>query len=346
MELIMPQPGFFDLDERFKKLNERDALLRLDALIDWELFRPTLESARNAERKSEAGRKPFDAVLMFKGLVLQHLYNFSDQELEFQIRDRFTFFRFLGLTPEGRIPDANTFWDFRELLIRADLIKSLFNDFDLHLQDKGFSARKGQIVDAAFVEAPRQRNSREENAAIKAGEIPESFKNNPAQRRQKDTDARWAKKNDEDHYGYKNHISIDNKNKLIREYEVTSAEVHDSNILLEILTDNSSKDVWADSAYRSDDNELMLEVCEYRSRIHQRAYRNKPLTERQQASNKKKSKVRARVEHVFGSIANEQDGLHVRVIGKVRAAAKIGLTNLVYNLRRFETLCRIATPAA
>jgi transposase, IS5 family len=341
----MPQPGFFDLDERFKKLNERDALLRLNALIDWELFRPTLRSARPAERKSEAGRKPFDEVLMFKGLVLQHLYNFSDEELEFQIRDRFTFLRFLGLSPEGRIPDANTFWDFRELLIRADLIKSLFIDFELHLSEEGFTAKKGQIVDATFVEAPRQRNSREENAAIKAGEVPESFQNNPAQRRQKDTDARWAQKNAEDHYGYKNHISIDNKNKLIREYEVTSAEVHDSNILLEILTDNSSKDVWADSAYRSEDNELMLGVCEYRSHIHERGYRDKPLTEQQQARNKKKSTVRVRVEHVFGSISNEQDGLHVRVIGKLRAAAKIGLTNLVYNLRRFETLCRIAAPA-
>jgi hypothetical protein len=147
----MVQPGFFDLDDRFKKLNERDALLRLNSLIDWELFRPALESARNAERKSAAGRKPFDAVLMFKGLVLQHLYNLSDEELEFQIRDRFTFLRFLGLDPEGRTPDANTFWDFRELLTRADLIKSLFIDFELHLIDKGFTARKGQIVDAAFV---------------------------------------------------------------------------------------------------------------------------------------------------------------------------------------------------
>lgn len=340
----MPQPGFFDLDDRFKKLNERDALLRLNALIDWELFRPTLNSARSPQRKSAAGRKPFDAVLMFKGLVLQHLYNFSDEELEFQIRDRFTFLRFLGLTPEGRIPDANTFWDFRELLIRADLIKPLFIDFELHLIEQGFTAKKGQIVDATFVEAPRQRNSREENAVIKAGEIPASFADKPAKNRQKDTDARWTKKNDENHYGYKNHIAIDNKNKLIREYEVTSAAVHDSNILLAILTDNSSKDVWADSAYRSDDNELILSVYEYRSRIHERGYRNKPLTEQQQARNKKKSRIRARVEHVFGSISNEQDGLHVRVIGKLRAAAKIGLTNLVYNLRRFETLRRLATP--
>ena len=77
----MPQPSFFDLDERFKKLNERDALLRLNALIDWELFRPTLNNARAAERKSNAGRKPFDVVLMFKGVVLQHLYNFSEKVL-------------------------------------------------------------------------------------------------------------------------------------------------------------------------------------------------------------------------------------------------------------------------
>lgn len=342
----MSQPGFFDLDDRFNKLNERDTLLRLNALVDWEIFRPTLQGARVQPRKSEAGRKPFDAVLMFKGLVLQHLYNFSDEELEFQIRDRFTFLRFLGLSPEDRIPDANTFWDFRELLTRADLIRPLFIAFDLHLEEKGFAARKGQIVDAAFVEAPRQRNSREENAAIKAGETPASLAENPARLRQKDLEARWAKKNDEDHYGYKNHVSIDNAHKLIREYEVTSAEVHDSQVLLEILTENTSKEVWADSAYRSDDNQLMLEVSGYRSRIHERAYRGKPLTEKQQARNKQKSRIRARVEHVFGSISNEQDGLHVRVIGRVRAAAKIGLTNLVYNLRRFETLCRITASAA
>ncbi len=161
------QPSFFDLEDRFKKLDEKDPLTRLDSLIDWEDFRDTLNKARSTERKSNAGRKPFDPVLMFKGLVIQHLYNFSDEQLEFQIRDRFTFLRFLGLNPENRIPDANTFWDFREQLIKADLVKTLFMDFELYLIEKGYMAEKGSIVDASFVEAPKQRNTRAENAAIK-----------------------------------------------------------------------------------------------------------------------------------------------------------------------------------
>jgi IS5 family transposase len=342
----MLQPGFFDLDDRFKKLNERDALLQLDRFVEWELFRPTLDIVRPPIAANQPGRRPYDNLLMFKGLVLQHLYNLSDEELEFQIRDRFTFMRFLGLQPEATTPDCNTFWDFRELLVKADVSKSLFVDFELHLQEQGYAARKGQIVDASFVEAPRQRNNREENAAIKQGEVPPTLAENPACLRQKDLDARWTKKNAETHYGYKNHVCIDNAHKLIREYEVTSAEVHDSQVLLEILTENDSRHVWADSAYRSEEIELMLAVCGYRSRIHERAYRDKPLTEKQKLKNKAKSKVRARVEHVFGSMTNEQDGLHVRVIGILRATAKVGLTNLVYNLRRFVSLNRIAASAA
>lgn len=342
----MVQPGFFDLDDRFKKLNERDALLQLDRFVNWEVFRPTLDAVRRPLPANHAGRRPYDNLLMFKGLVLQHLYNLSDEELEFQIRDRLTFMRFLGLHPEATTPDRNTFWGFRELLVKADVSKSLFVDFELHLHEQGYSARKGQIVDASFVEAPRQRNSREENETIKKGEVPPTLAENPACLRQKDLDARWTKKNEETHYGYKNHVCIDNEHKLIREYEVTSAEVHDSQVLLEILTENDSRQVWADSAYRSEEIELMLAVSGYRSCIHERAYRDRPLTAHQKAKNQAKSRVRARVEHVFGSMTNEQDGLHVRVIGILRATAKVGLTNLVYNLRRFVSLSRIAASAA
>lgn len=342
----MPQPGFFDVDDRFRKLDEKDALLRLNALIDWELFRPALRQARNTKpRKSAAGCKPFDEVLMFKGLVLQHLYNFSDQELEFQIRDRFTFLRFLGLSPEDRIPDGNTFGDFRELLVRSQLIEELFETFGQHLAMKGFTATKGQIVDASFVEAPRQRNTREDNALIKAGKIPPSFEENVAKRKQKDTDARWTKKNHENHYGYKNHVSVDNQHKLIRGYAVTPAQVHDSKLLLDVLAENTSGQVWADSAYCGEEMEAALNAAGYQSCIHERGHRNAPLTDNQKARNRKKSRICARVEHVFGSITNDQDGMHVRVIGLARATAKVGLTNLVYNLRRFETLCRIAMPA-
>lgn len=340
------QSSFFDLDNRHKKLDERDKLVWLNKIIDWETFRETLNTCRDKPRKSKAGRKPFDVVLMFKILVLQHLYNIGDDELEFQIRDRYSFCRFLGLSPESSVPDAKTIWLFREQLTEKELIKALFYDFDCQLDEEGFKAQKGQIIDASFVEAPVQRNTRQENAEIKEGKVPERFKENPNVERQKDCDARWAKKNDEKHYGYKDHVAIDTKHKLIREYEVSSAEVHDSQVFFELLSENSSKDVWADSAYGSEENELMLSGAEYRSHVNKKGKRNQPLNERDKSANRKKSKVRARVEHIFGSMKNEQGGMFIRVIGLARAKTKIGLMNLVYNIRRCASLCRIAASTA
>lgn len=338
----MSQPGFFDLNDRYEKLNERDPLIHLNQLIDWENFRSTLNKVREKKRKSHAGRKGFDVVLMFKVLVLQHLYNIADDETEYQIRDRYSFCRFLGLSPEGKIPDAKTIWLFREALVKLELVETLFNDFNLQLNEQGYQAQKGQIVDASFVDVPRQRNSREENAQIKAGETPERFQENAHVGAQKDTDARWTKKNQETHYGYKNHAVVDNQHKLIRNYKVTSAEVHDSQVFVELLTDNSSKDVWADSAYRSEEAEEQLAEGKYRSHVHKKGVRNRPLTERDKQANKRKSKIRVRVEHVFGSISNEQGGLYFRVIGLARTTAKVGLMNMVYNMRRLVTLHRMS----
>ena len=160
--------------------------------------------------------------------------------------------RFLGLSLGDAVPDEKTIWLFREQLTEAGLIKRLFQEFDAFLEEKGFSARKGQIIDASIVEAPRQRNSREENRQIKAGQIPEDW--SEQKKRQKDTDARWTKKNGQNYYGYKSHIDVDVKHKLIRDYEVTPASVHDSQVFEDLLDeDNSSRDVWADSAYRSEE---------------------------------------------------------------------------------------------
>ena len=341
----MSQPGFFDLDERYEKLNERDPLIHLNQLINWECFRPTLNKVRKKKGKNKAGRKGFDVVLMFKVLVLQHLYNIADDETEYQIRDRYSFCRFLGLTPEGKIPDSKTIWLFRERLVKLEIMETLFSDFNFQLDQQGYQARKGQIVDASFVDVPRQRNTREENAQIKAGKTPERFQENPHVGAQKDVDARWTKKNQETHYGYKNHTAVDNQHKFIRNYQVTSAEVHDSQVFVDLLTENSSKDVWADSAYRSEAAEKALAERQYRSHVHKKGRRNKPLTEREKQANKRKSRIRARVEHVFGSISNEQGGLYFRVIGLARIAVKVGMMNMVYNMRRLVTLHRMTASA-
>lgn len=339
----MIQRGFFDTEDRYNKLDEQDPLPKLDESINWSIFRPLLNKTKKSGKK-KTGRPAYDVIVMFKVLVLQHLYNLSDEQAEFQIRDRMTFCRFLGLTASHSVPDAKTIWGFREKLVSLGLMKKLFEKFDAELASCGFAARKGQIVDASFVEVPRQRNTKEENKMIKKGDRPESFDENKNVGAQKDSDARWAKKNKETYFGYKNHIVIDNDKKLIRNYEVTSAEAHDSNVFEELLTDNTSADVWADSAYRSEESETNLDEAGYRSKVHEKGKRGKPLTRRQQKSNKTKSRVRARVEHVFGSMTNEQGGLHFRVIGFERNTFKIGMMNLVYNFRRFSYLRGVSAP--
>jgi len=105
----MNEAGLFDWQERFEQLNEGgDPLVKLNDLMDWNMFAKRLKTLRDKERKSNAGRKPFDAPLMFKILILQSLYNLSDDQMEFQIRDRLSFMRFLGLSLHDRIPDAKT----------------------------------------------------------------------------------------------------------------------------------------------------------------------------------------------------------------------------------------------
>ena len=158
-------------------------------------------------KKSSAGRRPFDAILMFRMLVLQALNNLSDEQVEYQVRDRLSFSRFLGLAIEDSIPDATTLWLFREKLAKAGLIEKLFDRFDQHLAAKGYMARGGQIIDASIVPVPTQRNSRDETAELQAGRTPAGWKQKPAKLRQKDRNARWIKKHGRSFLGYKNHVN-------------------------------------------------------------------------------------------------------------------------------------------
>jgi len=335
---IMMQTGLLDWQIRFRQLDAGgDPLPKLKKLVDWERFRPDLEIVRDKERRSNAGRKAFDVILMFKVLVLQSLYNLSDERLEFQIRDRISFMRFLGLTLGDAVPDEKTIWLFREQLTEAGVIKRLFEEFEAFLGEKGFSAKRGQIIDASIIAAPRQRNSRDENRQIKAGETPEDW--SEQKKRQKDTDARWTQKNGQNHYGYKNHIDVDVKHKLIRDYEVTPASVHDSQVF-ELLLDegNSSRDVWADSAYRSEEKLEALEKSRFREHLQRKGCKHKKLTEWEKKGNRTRSRIRSRVEHVFGVQAMRAGDLILRTTGLIRAKAKIGLRNLAYNLDRFCVL--------
>jgi len=326
--------GLFDIEFRMNDLTRNgDPLVRLNECVNWEMFRPELETIREKERKSPAGRKPFDVVLMFKVLVLQSLYNLSDDTIEYQIRDRLSFMRFLGLGIGDRVPDAKTIWLFREDLGRAGLVKPLFQRFDRYLREQGYTARKGQIVDASIVAAPIQRNSREENARIKAGDVPADW--SAAKRRQKDIHARWSARPKRQEFGYKNHISIDVKHKFIRDFMVTDAAVHDSQVFGELLDEtNTSRDVWADSAYRSEDTLAALKQRGYREHLQRKGYRNRKLTDREKQGNRTRARIRCRIEHVFGIQSQVAGNVILRTIGKARAYVKIGMRNLAYNIYR------------
>lgn len=279
------------MDHQQKVMRTVKGINKLNAVIDWELFREDLETQLGYDVRdpSKGGRPPFDAVLMVKVLVLQKYYGLSDDETEFQIMDHFSFMQYLGLQPGDNVPDAKTIWDFKQLLEKdgRDGARKLFDRFGQLLQGQGMLAKESSIVDASFVAAPRQRNTREQNAQIKQGERPDQFDPNTPVGRQKDCDARWAKKNNEVHYGYKNHAKEDARSKLASGYTTTPASVHDSQVFEELVNEEDEA-IFADSAYQSESN------CEYllkkncQNFIQFKATRNYPLNDEERATNKPK----------------------------------------------------------
>jgi len=335
------QPGLFDSSIRLEELAAMgDPLARLDEVVDWDVFAAVLDGIPRVEAKGPGGRPGYEPMLLFKVLVIQSLYNLSDAQIEFQITDRLSFKRFLGFSAADKAPDEKTVWAFREKLTRSGLVGGLFKAFHAELGRKGLFARKGQMVDATFVEVPRQRNSREENAAIKEGRTPEGWEETPEMLRQKDLEARWTKKNEVSHYGYKNHVKVDSKSKLIEGFVVTDAAVHDSQAL-EALLEVGDPKTYTDSAYAGKACEAAFAAKQVEGKVIERAYRNKQLTARQRKRNRAKSKIRVRVEHVFATMKMSMRRAWNRCVGRARDEAAIAMTNLVYNMVRFEQIGRL-----
>ena len=339
--------GLFDLEYHEKIIKEyQPPLAKLDKVVHWEMFREPIEKALYVEPKGAGGRPPFDKLMMFKILILQKYYNLSDEQTEFQINDRTSFKQFLGLKIGDTIPDQKTIWHFKEQLANNNLSENLFELFTKELMSQGIIAKEGSMIDATFVDVPKQRNKREENSDIKQGAVPLKFgekdKNGKRSKlAQKDTDGRWMSKAGERHYGYKDHINADEKTKLITKYSVTSAAPHDSTEIENIIDETDNR-LHADSAYRSKEIEGYLESNNCKSYVHEKGYRNHPLTEEQKESNNIKSKIRARVEHIFGFMTNSMNNaLFMRSIGMKRIKESIGLLNLTYNLFRVEQLVRL-----
>jgi len=336
--------GLFDEQETQERLSKiGNPLEMISEVIDFEIFREKLESKLlNRNKKNNAGAKPYDVVMMFKIMILQRYYGLGDTQIEYQILDRLSFKKFLGLESGDKVPDEKTVWLFRENLTKSGLVKEIFEQFRQYLETEGLIMNEGKMIDASFTIAPRQRNTREENKMIKEGRGDELWNDKPNKKRHKDIDARWTKKNDETFYGYKNHAKVDTKSKFIDNYEVTDASVHDSQPLDDLLSEeDEGQDFYADSAYTGEEQEKVIDKYKMKNKVNEKGYRNKPLTDEQKTSNREKSKTRARVEHVFGFMEQSMNGLIVRSVGIVRATGIIGLINLKYNLFRYEQVVRL-----
>jgi IS5 family transposase len=357
------QAGFFDTDERLRSLSAAgDPLERLAAVVDFELFRPGLEAALARGDRSRGGRPPFDAVLMFRILVLQALYTLSDDRTEYQLRDRLSFMRFVGLALHDPVPDAKTIWLYREQLTRAGALQRAFDRFDQALRERGYLAMGGQILDATVIEARRPRLTQDEKRTVREGKVPSHW--SKARTRQIDREGRWTIKRGRKPttppgetqtrqatpiaipiFGYKNHVGIDRTHGFIRRFGVTHAARHDSSQLGAVLDpQNTASDVWADTAYRSRANLKTLLRRGLKPRFQRAKPRGRPMPPHMARGNATRAKVRSRVEHVFAAEKHGM-GLVVRTIGLVRATAKIALANLAYNMRRLVWIQGRPVPA-
>ena len=329
------QRSFFEIEDCYSRLDKAgDPLLKLNSMINWIELDDILEPIRH-EAGPKGGRPGIEPLVVVKLLLLQSLYNLSDDACEYMVNDRLSFKRFLGLSASQKSPDSKTIWLYRERIKYKNLHNVIFDWFSTQIDNAGYKAQEGQIIDASFIPTNKPTGKHKKQLA-------EETPFTPAQASQIDNDATFTKKNNQTYHGYKNHIRVDNKHKLIRKSKVTTASRHDSKEFADLVDDkgNSQKDVWADSAYRSDESEQMLVSKKLTSQVHERAYRNKPLSAEQKASNKIKSHIRVRVEHVFGHMATAMGGVVMHVIGLARVEIKVIMKNLAYNMQRFVFLAK------
>ena len=320
------------LDEH--KTSRQRKLEKLAQIVDFEKFRPLLNKLCRFKDNGR-GRRHYDVVQMFRVLVLQNMYGLSDEQMEDEMREVFSFRAFLMLGSDT--PDARTIWAFRNKL-GAEGVKELFDHFNGMLQEAGVTYSKGTIIDSSFHEAPRQRNSREENAHIKeTHEAPEEW--SEEKRRHKDIDATWTRKGGVTYFGTKNHVAVDEGTKLIRNYVVGTASQHDSRVCEDLMPEGT-EEMLADSAYAGEEREARLRERGIEPLIVERRRRGQPeLTEAQRRKNAAITPRRSRVEHVFGAIRHMKGDI-VRCVGIARARIRIGLVNLAYNMLR---LCQLTS---
>lgn len=355
------QKDLFSTDRTFLERAKKGAPLlnKLNSLFPFESFRPLVTAAVDKYRVahggktngnlSRAGRRPMDPVFMFKCIVIQRLFGKSDRDFEQEMLQNIVLQDWLGINYPSDVPSHKTIWKYKEVFAQTEVLEAIFSIYVEQLQQiNHLVGTQAVIADSSFVEAPKQRNTRQENALIKHGKGNTLWNDQPNKKRHKDIDASWTKKRQEVHYGYKGHFLVCAVSKFIVEVFPTTAKVHDAKVIDRYLhwAADCGKEVvfFADAGYSGKEITNKLMHANLVPMICEKGRKGVPLTETQKRSNKTISRIRSRIEHVFGFIEESLGGSIVRSVGRIRATFNIFLTSLVYNICRLGQLVRASSP--
>ena len=311
------QSGF----EQHRKPTRRDEFLKtMEALVPWSAL---CEEIAPHYPKAGNGRPPIGLERMLRIHFIQHWFNLADLSCEEALYDSVSLRRFAGIDL-GRqaVPDATTMLKFRKLLHDKQLGEALFAQVGAVLQSKGFKVNTGTIVDATLIGAPSSTKN-----ADKA----------------RDPEMHQTRKGQQWYFGMKLHIGVDSQTGLAHSAVVTAANVHDKHPLPDLLHGNEQR-VYGDSAYASQKDLIHSKAAKAKDFTNQRTRRNGVVNEVLKARNRNKSKIRARVEHVFGVVKRLWGFGKVRYRGlaknATRAFTALALANIYLSRQRLMALAR------
>ena len=301
--------------ERFRKPTRREQFLNeMDQIVPWRDLCDVIEPFY--PKPKGAGRPPVGLERMLRIHFLQHWFNLSDPAVEEALYDSRAMRRFVGIDL-GRepAPDETTVCKFRHLLEAHNLGDQLFALIGEYLQENGMQVSTGTIVDATIIDAPSSTKNKD---------------------KARDPEMHQTKKGNQWYFGMKAHIGVDSQSKLIHSVAATAANVHDSQMLEDLLHGDETR-VWGDSAYAGQGDTIREQAPDAKDFTHKKGCRNRPLSDVDKAKNKTKSKVRAKVEHPFLILKRVFGFTNVRYRGLEKNATRLfvacGLVNL-YMVRR------------
>ena len=317
----------FILKEKYKKvqgLGDRLELMKLQ--INWKSFVSIVADVFD-DNDETGGRPHTDELVIVRCMLLQAWYGLSDPELEYQCPDRISFWNFIGF--DQRIPDFSTIWRARDRLKEHGKEQLIWDELQRQLDEKGYEVKKGVIQDATFIHADAGRTRiQKEKKAKKEGKTIEYTER---QKSHIDRDGTFAVKNGQVHYGYKDHVKTDTDYHLIRDYDISTASLHDSEVNL-VEEDDSA--AWREKGYFG---KPLPESVDYTMK---RGTKSRKLNGGEQLRNKAISRVRAPGERSFSVVKRTFHNDRTNVKTLERVIVKEMFKFFAYNLYQLVTLER------